>query len=216
MVTKNDWMKSFRSTATKSKISSTNIWIKTSSASRTSSPNYGRPTIPHRLVLAYMIEPDEGQRHSLVNDIVSYDPVAGLMLLDGFVRNLKVLDRIDVTGWQSLADGLAPVNPDVAEILRRAQLDTLSGNAAADKLDGGDSDNYLLGFGGSDILNGQGGNDVLEGGAGQDTLEGGAGNDLVEGGTGNDLLDAMIPFISMTLHRIPWTPPISPISLPRM
>lgn len=117
------------------------------------------------------------------------DPAAGLALLDGFARNLKVLDRIDATGWQSLVDGLAPGNPDAAEILRRAQLDTLTGHAAADKMDGTSNDDYLLGFGGDDTLNGRGGNDVLAGGAGNDTLEGGSGNDLVDGGAGDDLLD---------------------------
>lgn len=117
------------------------------------------------------------------------DPAAGLVLLDGFARNLKVLDRIDAAGWQSLVDGLAPANPDAAEILRRAQLNTLTGHAAADKLDGGSGDDYLLGFGGDDILNDQGGNDILEGGAGNDTLEGGSGNDLMDGGAGNDVLD---------------------------
>lgn len=117
------------------------------------------------------------------------DPAVGLALLDGFARNLKVLDRIDAAGWQTLVDGLAPGNPDAAEILRRAQLDTLTGQAAADKLDGTSSDDYLLGFGGDDTLSGQGGNDVLAGGAGNDSLEGGAGNDLVDGGAGDDLLD---------------------------
>jgi Ca2+-binding RTX toxin-like protein len=102
---------------------------------------------------------------------------------------LKVLDRIDAAGWQSLVDGLAPANSDAAEVLRRAQLNTLTGQAASDKLDGGSGGDYLLGFGGNDILNGQGGNDVLEGGAGNDSLEGGAGNDFVDGGAGDDLLD---------------------------
>lgn len=117
------------------------------------------------------------------------DPAAGIALLDGFARNLKVLDRIDTVGWQSLLDELAPAHPETTEVLRRAQLDTLTGSSAADKLDGNSGEEYLLGFGGDDTLNGQGGNDVLEGGAGKDVLEGGAGNDLVEGGAGNDLLD---------------------------
>ncbi len=120
---------------------------------------------------------------------INISPESGLMLLDGFARNLKTLDRIDTLGWQRLADGLTPGNPEIAEVLRRAQLNILTGDSAADKLDGDAENNYLLGFDGNDTLNGQSGNDVLEGGAGSDTLEGGSGNDFVDGGAGNDLLD---------------------------
>jgi Ca2+-binding RTX toxin-like protein len=138
---------------------------------------------------AQATRPDFSNAIPILQAQLSADPAAGLALLDGFARNLKMLDQIDAAGWQSLVDGLAPAYPDAAEVLRRAQLDTLTGGAAADKLDGGSGDECLLGFGGDDILNGQGGNDVLEGGDGQDTLEGGAGNDLVKGGAGDDWLD---------------------------
>ncbi len=138
---------------------------------------------------AQITRPDFTNAIPVLQAQLSADPAAGLALLDGFARNLKVLDRIDAAGWQSLVDGLAPGNPDTAEFLRRAQLDTLTGGAAADKLDGTSGGDYLLGFGGDDTLNGQGGNDVLEGEAGNDSLEGGAGNDLVDGGAGDDLLD---------------------------
>ncbi|MDP1615401.1 MAG: hypothetical protein Q8L68_06355, partial [Methylococcales bacterium] len=117
------------------------------------------------------------------------DSVGGLALLDGFARNLKALGWTDSSVWQSLNDGLAATEPHVVEVLRLAQLDTLTGNAAANRLDGSTADERLLGFSGDDVLNGQGGNDVLEGGAGQDTIEAGAGNDVLQGGEGNDLLD---------------------------
>ncbi|MDO9106908.1 MAG: glucosaminidase domain-containing protein [Methylovulum sp.] len=117
------------------------------------------------------------------------DSVSGLASLDGFARNLKALGWTDSSVWQSLNDGLAAIEPNVAEVLRLAQLATLTGNAEANRLDGSTADERLLGFNGDDVLNGQEGNDVLEGGAGQDTIEAGAGNDVLQGGEGNDVLD---------------------------
>lgn len=117
------------------------------------------------------------------------DLVSGLSLLDGFARNLKALGWADPSVWQSLNDGLAATEPHVVEVLRLAQLDTLTGNAEANRLDGSTANERLFGFNGDDVLNGQEGNDVLEGGAGQDTLEAGAGNDVLLGGEGNDVLD---------------------------
>jgi|GEM_PF-2900465 len=117
------------------------------------------------------------------------DSASGFALLDGFARNLKALGWTDPAVWQGLNDGLAAIGPNVAEVLRLAQLATLTGNAEANRLDGGTADERLLGFSGDDVLNGQAGNDVLEGGAGQDTLEAGAGNDVLQGNEGNDVLD---------------------------
>lgn len=126
---------------------------------------------------------------ALLQTQLTTDSVSGLASLDGFARNLKALGWTDPSVWQSLNDGLAATGPNVAEVLRLAQLDTLTGNAEANRLDGSSADERLLGFYGDDVLNGQGGNDVLEGGAGQDTIEAGAGNDVLKGGEGNDVLD---------------------------
>jgi Ca2+-binding RTX toxin-like protein len=117
------------------------------------------------------------------------DSVSGLSSLEGFVRNLKELGWASPAVWQSLTDGLVETQPNALEILRLAQLETLTGNAENNRLDGTVADERLLGFGSDDVLNGQAGNDVLESGAGQDTIEAGAGNDMLIGGAGNDVLD---------------------------
>ncbi|MDD5227893.1 MAG: calcium-binding protein, partial [Methylococcales bacterium] len=113
----------------------------------------------------------------------------GLTLLDGFVRNLKAFGWTDSSVWQTLNAGLAAIHPEIIDVLRLAQLDTLTGNTESNHLNGSIANERLLGFGGDDVLNGSGGNDVLEGGDGNDTLEAGTGNDTLEGGKGNDVLD---------------------------
>ncbi len=114
---------------------------------------------------------------------------SGLTLLDSFVRNLKTFGWTDSSVWQTLNDGLAAIHPEIIDVLRLGQLDTLTGNAETNRLNGSTANERLLGFGGDDVLNGSGGNDVLESGDGNDTLEGGSGNDTLEGGKGNDVLD---------------------------
>ncbi len=126
---------------------------------------------------------------AILQSQLNTDLVSGLALLDGFVRNLKAFGLTDSSAWQSLNDGLAAIHPEIIEVLRLGQLDTLTGNAEANRLNGSTANERLLGFGGDDVLNGSGGNDVLEGGTGNDTLEAGAGNDTLEGGKGNDVLD---------------------------
>ncbi|MGZ5025868.1 MAG: glucosaminidase domain-containing protein [Methylobacter sp.] len=120
---------------------------------------------------------------------LTIDPFNGLALLDDFARNLNSLNWTGPSVWQSLNDGLATIGSNVVEVLRLAQLRTLTGTAEANCLNGSAADERLLGFNGDDVLNGQDGNDVLEGGTGQDILEGGAGNDLLKGGSEDDLLD---------------------------
>ena len=80
-------------------------------------------------------------------------------------------------------------NDDALEVLRRVQLDTLTGSAEGERLNGSITDERLMGFGGDDTLNGAAGNDLLEAGEGNDILEAGAGNDTLSGGSGNDVLD---------------------------
>ena len=55
--------------------------------------------------------------------------------------------------------------------------DILKGRAGDDTLNGGDGEDLLLGGDGDDMLNGQGDNDTIAGGAGDDTIDGGAGDD---------------------------------------
>ena len=113
---------------------------------------------------------------------------SGLGLLDNFARNLKVFDWSNSTTWQILNQGFAN-NDDALDVLRRVQLDTLTGSAEGERLNGSIADERLMGFGGDDILNGAAGNDLLEAGDGNDILEAGAGNDTLSGGSGNDVLD---------------------------
>jgi Ca2+-binding RTX toxin-like protein len=119
---------------------------------------------------------------------INSDSVQGLVLLDGFARNLKALDLADSSTWQSFTQGFAS-NADALNTLQLAQLTTLTGSTDNERLNGTASNERLLAFGGDDSLTAQGGDDILDGGAGQDTLEGGTGNDTLIGGTGNDILD---------------------------
>lgn len=116
------------------------------------------------------------------------DSAHGLVLLEGFARNLKALGWTDSSIWQSLNDAFAN-NADAQNVFRLVQLYTLTGDAEANRLNGSTNNERLLGFSGDDVLNGADGNDVLESGDGNDTLEAGAGNDTLEGGNGNDVLD---------------------------
>ena len=126
---------------------------------------------------------------AILQNQLNTDLESGLTLLDSFVRNLKTFGWTDSSVWQTLNDGLAAIHPEIIDVLRLAQLDTLTGNAESSHLNGSTANERLLGFGGDDVLNGSGGNDVLEGGDGNDTLEAGTGNDTLEGGKGNDVLD---------------------------
>ena len=134
------------------------------------------------------LQPDLINIVNTLQNQLTANPTQGLVLLDGFARNLKALGWTDSSTWQSLNDGLAN-NADALNVLRLVQLDTLTGNAESNHLNGNIANERLLGFGGDDVLNGSGGNDVLESGDGNDTLEAGAGNDTLEGGKGNDVLD---------------------------
>ncbi len=117
------------------------------------------------------------------------DQAAGLVLVDGFARNLAALGYADEAGWDDLAERLAGTTPAAADVLRLARLPTLNGTDLADDLSGGAGDERLLGFGGDDTLAGKSGNDVLEGGAGNDRLDGGSGDDTLLGGADDDWLN---------------------------
>lgn len=134
------------------------------------------------------LQPDLINIVNTLQNQLTANPTQGLVLLDGFARNLKALGWTDSSTWRSLNDGLAN-NADALNVLRLVQLDTLTGSAESNHLNGSITDERLLGFGGDDVLNGLGGDDVLEGGDDNDTLEAGAGNDTIEGGKGNDVLD---------------------------
>ena len=80
-----------------------------------------------------------------------------------------------------------------------ADVEGLSGGAAADSLAGTAGDDSLGGGGGDDRLSGRAGNDDLRGGAGRDTLDGAEGDDTLSAddavpdalfaGAGNDALE---------------------------
>jgi hypothetical protein len=85
----------------------------------------------------------------------------------------------------------------------QADVEDVTGGAAADTLTGDDADNVLVGGGGDDTLTGgpgddtlmgdapgggDAGNDSLDGGEGNDELDGGPGIDTLHGGPGDDLL----------------------------
>lgn len=70
-----------------------------------------------------------------------------------------------------------------------ADVENLTGGAAAQTLNGNNGNNVINGQGGDDSIGGYGGDDSLIGGAGADTLDGGIGNDTLNGGAGNDSMN---------------------------
>jgi len=119
-----------------------------------------------------------------------------------------VLDRIDVTGFQSnnssfgeffvdtrvsaylgfINETLALANAGPTIETGTTRNDTLTGNQGDDSLRGAAGSDVLVGGSDRDLLFGEDGDDTLYGNRQEDALDGGAGNDVLFGGQDADTL----------------------------